>query len=142
MADWPQELAKPRVLGNFKHRGARERHRNSERYKDRAGMSGSHLSMIRQLPCSVCGRGAPSDPHHLKSGTGERGAGLRSTDKWAVPLCRTDHDEVERIGTRNERQWFLDRGTDPHELAQGLWANTGDLSRMMAVVAVHAELRR
>jgi len=141
VSDWPQEIAKPRVLANFKNRGARERHSNSERYKDRAGMSDAHLALVRQLPCCVCSRDAPSDPHHLKSGTGERGAGLRSTDKWAVPLCRNDHDEVERIGTKNERQWFLDRGVDPHELAQGLWASP-DLSRMQAVMLVHAELRR
>lgn len=140
MGDWPQQLVKPHVYGNFKRRGAREKHRNSERFRERPGMSDDHLALIRQMPCCVCERAAPSDPHHLKSHTGERGIGLRSTDKWAVPMCRADHDEVERAGTRNERQWFLDHGVDAHELAQALWACTGDLARMVNVLATHREL--
>lgn len=135
MASWPQEIKKPHVYGNFKSRGPKERHRNSERFKTRPGMSDDHLAMIRQLHCCVCDRAAPSDPHHIKAGTGERGTGLRSTDRWAVPMCRTHHDEVERIGSRNERQWFLDRHVDPHELTQALWASTGDLARMRNVLA-------
>ena len=73
MGDWPQQLSKPHVYGNFKSRGPKARRRNSERFKSRPGMSEDHLALIRQLPCCVCSRQSPSDPHHLKSHTGERG---------------------------------------------------------------------
>jgi len=139
MNDWPQELRKPRVLGNFRERGPKKPHKNSERVKERPGMSEAHLALIRQMPCCVTLRMPGGDPHHLKSGTGERGAGLRSTDKWAVPMARLAHDEVERVGTQNERAWFLERGVDPHELAQALWNATGDLARMVKILLAHRE---
>lgn len=140
MSDWPQELRKPKVYGNFKIRGPREKHRNSQRFKKRPGMSEAHAALIRQMPCCVTLKVPCGEIHHLKSGTGERGAGLRSTDKWGVPMCHDAHMEVENAGTRKERAWFLERGIDPHELAQALWANTGDLARMVNVLMTHREM--
>ena len=64
--------------------------------------------------------------------------GLRSTDKWGVPLCAEDHDLVERAGTRNETLWFSSRGVTAHELAQALWASRGNLPVMVRIVASHA----
>lgn len=141
MSDRPQEIRKPHVYGNFKIRGPREKHKNSQRHKQRPGMSEAHVEMIRKLPCCVTLKTPGGEIHHLKSGTGERGAGLRSTDKWGVPMCHDAHMEVEAAGTRNERQWFLDRGIDPHELAQALWAATGDLARMVNVLMTQRGLR-
>jgi len=142
MTDWPQQLAKPRVLANFKNRGPREKHKNSERFKERSGMSEKHCELLRKLPCCVTLKTPGGEVHHLKSGTGERGMGLRSTDKWGLPMCHDAHMEVENAGTKRERQWFLERGVDPHELAQALWANTGDLARMVHVLISHRELQR
>jgi hypothetical protein len=105
----------------------------------REGNSEAHLLLIRLLPCCVTGKKAPNDPHHLKEGLAhERGLGRRSTDRWAVPLSREKHDEVERIGSRNEWAWFRQHGIeDPLELAAALWRNTGDLERMRKVLAAH-----
>ncbi len=137
-SDWPQDL-KPHVLGNFKVKDY-SKHENSKNYEKRAGMSEAHLDCIRQLPCCICFPLKGGDPHHLKAQTGERGMGLRSTDKWAVPICRRHHDEVERIGSRNEFAWFKEHGiADIRELAEALWANTGDLDRMKAVIEAHRE---
>lgn len=138
MNDWPQELRKERVYGNFKP-PRRERMKKKERAADkRPGMSEAHLSLIRKMPCCVTLRVPAGEAHHLKAGTGERGMGLRSTDRWAVPVCRSVHDEIERIGSRNEVSWFRDHGIeDPIELAAALWANTGDLPRMIAVLMAH-----
>lgn len=136
------EISKPRVFGNFKDRGAKAPHRNSERHKDRPGMDPAHLALVRLLPCCVCRLKPPVDPHHLKSGTGERGMGLRSTDKWAVPLCRAHHDDVERVGAKNEREWFLQFGIDPHTLARGLWASSGDIKKMATVIVAHQPTHR
>lgn len=105
----------------------------------REGNCKKHLALIRKLPCCVTGKKAPNDPHHLKEGLAhERGLGRRSTDRWAVPLSREKHDEVERIGSRNEQAWFQKHGiADSLELAAALWRNTGDLERMRKVLAAH-----
>ena len=104
------EVPREKVYGNFKVRGPKEPHKNSKWRDDRAGMDGKHLALIRQLPCCVTRRQPGGEAHHLKSGTGERGMSVRSTDKWAVPIAHDAHMDVERAGTKRERQWFLDRG--------------------------------
>lgn len=105
----------------------------------REGNCKKHLALIRKLPCCVTGKRGPSDPHHLKEGLAhERGIGRKATDRWAVPLCRTKHEEVERIGSRNEQAWFQKHGiADSLELAAALWRNTGDLERMQRVLEAH-----
>lgn len=140
MGDWPQEVRKPHVLGNFKVKSYKQ-HKNSESYKERPGMSDAHLALIRQMPCAASYPLKGGEAHHLKqTNTGERGMGLRSTDKWAVPLSAIKHAEVERIGSRNEVAWFKEHGiADVRELAEALWANTGDLDRMNAVLIAHRE---
>ena len=98
-------------------------------------MSPSHLALIRQLPSCLSWR-TPCDPHHLRV-LGERGIGLRATDRWAVPLTRDEHDDVHRVGSRKEEDWFLARNLDIYSLANGLWQQTGDLARMLRVMEAH-----
>lgn len=109
----------------------------------RDGNSKKHLALVRQLSCCVTGK-RPVDPHHLKEGLAhERGIGRKATDRWTVPLCREKHEEVERIGSRNEWAWFKRHGIDdPLELAAALWRNTGDLDRMMRVIEAHRDVLR
>lgn len=117
------------------------RARNPNRSADRReGMSPRHLALIRQLSCCVTGRPGPNDPHHIKSGPAkaERGTSLKATDRWAVPLCREAHNAVEDVGSRNEEEWFRARGIeDVVALATDLWAATGNLELMRAVVWAH-----
>lgn len=133
-----------RIFGNWKPpKGyAREKLTNSQNYKQRPGMSDDHLACIRQLPCCVCGHNVPNEVHHLKA-TGERGMGVKSTDKNGVPLCPISiggcHADVEAIGTKNERRWFLDRGIDALALADALWRATGDLDQMKRIIEAHRE---
>lgn len=50
-----------------------------------------YLDWVKTLPCVGCGA-TPSDPHHV---TGMyRGAGKRSPDCLAIPLCRPCHDRL------------------------------------------------
>lgn len=107
--------------------------------RKRPGMSEAHLVLIRQLPCCASGWRAPSDAHHLRQGlSNERGVGRKATDRWAVPLSRRMHDDLHRLGSRRELEWFQAHGIeDPLELANALWANTGDLERMRKVLEVH-----
>ena len=141
-ADWPKTLSQP-MYGNFRpsvtERAALKA--PAQWRKARPGMSPQHLDLVRKLPCTVCEAISRIDPHHLKSSAAakERGVFLKATDRWAVPVCRFHHDEVERLGSRNERAWFDRWGIDPHDLANALWAATGDLARMGRVLIAHKQ---
>jgi hypothetical protein len=136
----------PRVLANFKPpKSARIKAKLAKPKEKREGRDGNdadHLAAIRKCVCTVCGKVGGNDPHHLKQNTGERGAGMRSTDKWAVPLCRPHHDEIERIGSRNETRWFADHGVgSPIDLAAALWAASPDVAKMTAIVLAHRKAK-
>ena len=142
MSDWPKEIRPDHVYGNFKVKDY-SKHENSGAPKKRAGMSEDHLALIRQMPCAASLVMPGGEAHHLKTGTGERGMGLRSTDKWAVPLSTLKHAELERLGSRNELAWFKEHGIkEVRALAEALWANTGDLPKMIAVLMAHKEIGR
>jgi hypothetical protein len=87
--------------------------------KVRDGMSESHLAMVRKLPCCVCGSLAVIQAHHLLR-TGEHGTGRKSSDRWAIPLCRPHHDMLHHRG--DEEQFLMDYGVPGRELASALWA--------------------
>lgn len=140
----PQQIRPPgygrpcfRPSKSERERTARTRKSAAER---RDGNCERHLALIRQLPSCISGVEGPNDPHHLKSGPArnERAVGRRATDRWAVPLTRAEHDEIERIASRYEEAWFRENGVDDViELAAALWANSGDLERMRLIVQAH-----
>jgi hypothetical protein len=134
------EIRREHVYANFRPSKAERSKKRESSAARRPGMSEEHLALIRQLPSCVSGRAGPCDPHHLKSGPAgqERAVGRRATDRWAVPLKRDEHDELERISSRREEAWFRERGVDDViELAAALWTNTGDLERMLRVMQAH-----
>ncbi len=133
------QVNKERVFGNFKPpRGYdKPKRENSKNYENRPGMSPKHLDCIRACQCCVCEHPPRSEAHHLKAGTGERGMGVRSTDKHSVPLCSTCHQEVEAAGAKNEKFWFTSRGLDALSLALALWASTSDVDQMQRIVRAH-----
>ena len=57
-----------------------------------------HLKFVASQPCLICGR-SPSDAHHLRFAQ-PRALGLKSSDEYTVPLCRTHHRENHRSGAR------------------------------------------
>lgn len=130
-----QELRPPGYgLPNFKP-DRRVRNKARKPLNPRAGMSADHLACIRKLPCLITGRMPAGEAHHLKMGTGERGAGMRSSDKWAVPLSHDEHMDLERQGAKNEWNWFEARGiANPLDLAAALWNASGDLPKMTRLV--------
>ena len=89
-----------------------------------------HLKYVRQLPCCVCGMTGGVDPHHLRSFAFGRGMGMKSDDKWTVPLCRKCHNDVHMVGTKEEPAWFFGLGIESSELADALWKASGCLQRM------------
>ena len=125
-----------KIYGNFRKRGLKAKPEKSAREK-RPGMDPKHVEAIRKLPCLVTGRIPAGECHHLK-GTGERGMGLRSTDRWGVPLSHFPHMELEGKGSKNELAWFQAHGIeDPHALADALWHASPDIPRMTKIVIEH-----
>ena len=68
-------------------------------------------------PCLLCGRN-PSDPHHLRFAQA-RAQGLKVSDEFTVPLCRTHHRQLHQAG--NEPAWWEDMEIDALAIAKGLW---------------------
>jgi hypothetical protein len=140
MTDRPQQVAHPKVYGNFKKRGlekAKAKTGNSKWREERPGMSEDHLALIRKMPCCDCLKLPGGEAHHLKANTGERGMAVRSTDRWALPMCHEHHMQVEAVGAKRETAHFQDMGFDPIELAQDLWNASGDLAKMVRVLTAH-----
>jgi hypothetical protein len=85
------------------------------RYRNR-----EHLLFVSRQPCLFCGR-KPSDPHHLRY-TQPRALGRKTSDEFAVPLCRTHHRAAHRAA--DEKAWWKAIGIDPIKVAHKLWKDT------------------
>lgn len=129
------------VVTNFKPPKNPNRVRKSKR-DEWPGNSKAHLALVRKLP-SCISRQTPCDPHHLKIKS-ERGVGMKARDKWAVPLTRTEHDQVEIQGRTetSEEAWFKKHGIDPYELASALWKASPDFETMNNIIQAHLEAGR
>jgi hypothetical protein len=86
-----------------------------KRLRDKA-----HLKFVASQPCLVCGR-QPSDPHHLRFAQ-PRAIGLKVSDEFTVPLCRTHHRQLHQVG--DERAWWKDRQINVLEVARELWGRS------------------
>jgi hypothetical protein len=82
-----------------------------------------HLSFIRQLPCVACGRAAPSEPAHVRTGT-DGGVAIKPGDRYAVPLCAACHAKQHRVG---ELSFWCALRVDPLNVAFRLWIISADL---------------
>jgi hypothetical protein len=85
------------------------------RYRNR-----DHLRFVMQQPCLLCGR-KPSDAHHIRF-VQPRALGRKASDEFAVPLCRSHHRAVHRVG--DEKAWWTQAGIDPINVARKLWKHT------------------
>lgn len=78
-----------------------------------------YLRHVRETPCLSCRSPYPS-AHHLQR-VGEKGMGLKSTDKWAVPLCHKCHMELHTGGLPEDVWWAL-KGVDAKSWATNTYA--------------------
>ena len=133
------------VIANF--RPSRSERAKGKPKKEREGNDEAYLSLLRQLPCCICGHTPAGTVHHLKQGTGTRGMGMRSTDRYGLPMCMAGfssggqncHGEIEAAGSKNEAAWFAERGIDALDLAAALWSNKHSLDAMWGVLMAHLE---
>jgi hypothetical protein len=79
-----------------------------------------HLRYVTLQPCLLCGR-KPADAHHLRF-VQPRALGRKTSDEFAVPLCRIHHRAAHRAG--DERAWWKAAGIDPLKIARKLWKDT------------------
>ena len=127
------EIRKPRLYGNFKTPREKRDRRKTPKEK-RPGNDPKYLSLVRQLPCCTCDKDPPSEVHHIKQ-SGQRGGGMRSPDKFGIPMCHDCHIHgVERVGSKREVAWFKERGIEPLSLAANLFANRHSLEAMLGVL--------
>lgn len=124
-----------KLFGNFKPRKSPHKKREAKARDKRLGMDRAHVANVARLPSCISGQ-RPCDAHHLRV-KAERGIGLRATDRWCVPLLRSEHDEVHKVGSRKEEAWFTARGIACYELANALWQNRGNLGAMERIVEAH-----
>jgi hypothetical protein len=82
--------------------------------------SKEHLRYVISQPCLFCAR-KPSDPHHLRF-MQPRALGLKTSDEFVVPLCRTHHRAAHRAA--NEQAWWKAIGIDPVKIANKLWRDS------------------
>jgi len=68
--------------------------------KVKDGVDKAHLDKVRQMPCIVCGRAGPSDPHHPKGVEWGCGTGLKAPDYTVIPLCRKCHQAYHDFGKK------------------------------------------
>jgi hypothetical protein len=82
-----------------------------------------HLAFVRQLPCVACGKAAPSDAAHVRTGT-DGGVGRKPGDRYAVPLRTACHAKQHRIG---ELTFWSTLRIDPLNVALRLWTVSADM---------------
>jgi hypothetical protein len=83
-----------------------------------------HLAFVRQLPCVACGKAAPSEAAHVRTGT-DGGTGMKPSDRYALSLCADCHARQHRIG---ELTFWSVLRIDPLNVASRLWTISGDLN--------------
>jgi hypothetical protein len=128
-----------KVLGNFKPSTTeRQKAKAVDTRGDRDGNDDKHLAALRKCPCIITLKVPAGEVHHLKQGTGERGMGMRSSDRWGVPMSRVPHEELERQGSRNETRWLKDHGiVAPLDLAAALWNASPNVAVMTKIILAH-----
>jgi len=82
-----------------------------------------HLTFVRQLPCVACGKAAPSEAAHVRTGT-DGATGMKPGDRYAVPLCVACHAKQHRVG---ELTFWSALRIDPLNVALRLWTISADL---------------
>ena len=106
-----------------------------------AGRDASHLALVRQCPCLMCGMEPSGEAAHVRFASAAYGkaSGLQKKpeDRWALPLCGPDHRVAKHAQHNRDEQEFWDSiGINPLQTCVKLHAVTGDLVAMRAVVMV------
>ena len=72
----------------------------------------AHILAVKGLPCTVCGKAAPSEAHHCGTGMGRR-----KDHAKVIPVCQDCH--ISRPGGEcllSRREWEREYGTEDYHL--------------------------
>mgnify|MGYP003633288443 CR=1 FL=1 len=72
----------------------------------------AHILAVKRLPCTVCGKDAPSEAHHCGTGMGRR-----KDHGKCIPVCLDHH--ISRPGGScglSRREWEREFGTEQYHL--------------------------
>ena len=79
--------------------------------------SPKHLAYVRTFPCSECKDTEDIHAHHFTH-VEPGGMGMKTSDKWVVPLCGNCHYYLHLMG---EQPYWTERKLDPKIYAALLW---------------------
>ena len=137
--DWPQTLNKA-MLANFKDPDRFTKHAGRAPWRARRLSRGQHLFLVGRLWSTLGHERTDIDCHHLQGGPARKhhGLGMKSPDRFVVPLAHWRHMELHSLGSRHELEYFMDNGgINPYHLADALYINSGELARMGRVLVAH-----
>lgn len=128
----PQRIIRPDTAFSVGRPSTRKRPRDK---------SDGHLKFIRGLGCVVCGTYRGIEAAHVRMaspvhGKRESGKGEKPDDRWALPLCREDHEEQHAYGEETFWERF---GINPCDLALTIWGCTGDADMAEAAIKLQRE---
>ena len=66
------------------------------------------LEQIRSLPCCQCGASPRSQAAHSNFGIHGKGKGIKSDDKYTIPLCHSCHANLDQNLSQQTRQQQMD----------------------------------
>jgi hypothetical protein len=82
----------------------------------------AHLAYVAEQGCCVPGCRNPANVHHLRLPGTDACAGRRSSDRFAVGLCRAHHQGQNGLHhCGDEAAWWARIGVDPMAEAAMLW---------------------
>lgn len=98
-----------------------------------------YLALVRQLPCLYCGVEPCGEAAHVRFASAafhkSSGMGKKPADRFAVPLCRDDHQNARHAQhRRSEVEFWQSLGINPLLVCEKLYKQRGDLVAMRAVV--------
>lgn len=102
-------------------KAARPKNLKADRGRER---DNGFLSFLRRQPCACCGQSGPCDAAHIRMANRERGKlptgmQVKPSDRFAVPLKRACHEKQHSM---SEARFWSERGLDPFEIADRLYA--------------------
>lgn len=107
--------------------------------KDEGERDPDYLALVRQCPCLNCGMDPAYEAAHVRYASAAfgkaSGLGKKPPDRFALPLCPDDH-RINRHSQHNrcEQAFWAELGINPLLTAQKLYAQSGDLVAMRAVI--------
>ena len=106
--------------------------------------NGSYLTWLHELPCCVTGKYGVQAAHTSFAspwhGHWGRGKSTKASDLFALPMSPEEHDLSHSGKLGSERDYWMSKGIDPHQLAITLWAIYSTYDEQESIVRATARI--